>query len=135
MRRVALLAALLCLAGSAAFAQDPVKVDPKHYTVAFENSQVRVLKIHYGPHEKSVMHKHPDSVVTFLSDSKVKFTTPDGKSEEQSGKAGDTKWTPAGTHLPENLSDTAMDAILVEMKSKPAAKPGAKAAPTTPVKK
>jgi quercetin dioxygenase-like cupin family protein len=130
MRRIALLAGLLCLVGSAAFAQDPVKVDPKHYTVAFENSQVRVLKIHYGPHEKSVMHKHPDSVVTFLTDVHVKFTTPDGKSVEQSGKAGDTNWTPAGTHLPENLSDTAMDAILVELKTKPAAKPAAPAAAT-----
>ena len=129
MRRVALLAALLCLAGSAAFAQDPVKVDPKHYTVAFENSQVRVLKIHYGPHEKSVMHKHPDAVVTYLTDVHVKFTMPDGKSVESTGKAGETSWTPAGTHLPENLSDSAMDAILVEMKHPAPAKPAPKPAP------
>ena len=129
MRRVALIAALLCLAGSAAFAQDPVKVDPKHYTVAFENAQVRVLKIHYGPHEKSVMHKHPDAVVTYLTDTHVKFTMPDGRSVEDSGKAGDTKWAPAGTHLPENLNDTAMDAILVEMKHSAPAKPAAKPAP------
>jgi hypothetical protein len=38
---------------SAVMAQDPVKVDAKHYTVEFENSQVRVLRIKYGPHEKS----------------------------------------------------------------------------------
>src|ERR1700735_4725058 len=55
MRRFVLLAALLCLTGSVAFAQDPVKVDPKHYKVEFENAQVRILRIHYGPHEKSVM--------------------------------------------------------------------------------
>jgi hypothetical protein len=49
---------------------------------------------------------------------------PDGKSEERSGKAGQTAWTPAETHLPENLSDKPFEGILVELKSKPApAKP------------
>jgi hypothetical protein len=36
---------------SAVMAQDPVKVDAKHYTVEFENAQVRVLRIKYSPHE------------------------------------------------------------------------------------
>ena len=129
MHRVLLVATLVCLAGSAAMAQDAVKVDPNHYKVEFENAQVRVLRIHYGPHEKSVMHSHPNLVVTFLSDSHVKFTMPDGKSVERSGKAGETMWMPAETHLPENLSDKPLDGILVELKSKPAAaKPAAKPA-------
>jgi hypothetical protein len=38
---------------------DPVRVDPKHYKVEFENEKVRVLRIKYGSHEKSVMHGHP----------------------------------------------------------------------------
>jgi len=33
---------------------DPVKVDPKHYKVEMENDRVRVLRITYGPQEKSV---------------------------------------------------------------------------------
>lgn len=37
---------------------DPVKVDPKHYQVEFENDRVRVLRIRFGPHERSVMHGH-----------------------------------------------------------------------------
>jgi quercetin dioxygenase-like cupin family protein len=127
MRRIMLLAALLCLTGSVAFAQDAVKTDPKHYKVEFENSEVRVLRIHYGPHEKSVMHHHPDSVVTMLTDSHVRFTMPDGTSVEQTMKAGESKFTPAGNHLPENLGDTAMEGILVELKHPaPAPKPAAK---------
>jgi quercetin dioxygenase-like cupin family protein len=127
MRRFVLLAALLCLTGSVAFAQDAVKTDPKHYKVEFENSEVRVLRIHYGPHEKSVMHHHPDSVVTMLTDSHVRFTMPDGTSMEQTMKAGESKFTPAGNHLPENLGDTPMEGILVELKhSAPAPKPPAK---------
>ena len=42
--RAALAAAVVAFASGAAFAQDPVKVDPKHYKVVFENSQVRVLR-------------------------------------------------------------------------------------------
>jgi quercetin dioxygenase-like cupin family protein len=61
-------------------AQDPVKVDPKHYTVEFENDKVRVVRIEYAPGEKSVMHGHPASVVVFLNDSQGRFTYPDGKS-------------------------------------------------------
>jgi len=36
--------------------------------VVFENEQVRVLRVHYGPNEKSAMHSHPNAVVIFLSD-------------------------------------------------------------------
>ena len=34
-------------------------VDSGHYAVEMENDKVRVLRIKYGPHEKSVMHSHP----------------------------------------------------------------------------
>jgi hypothetical protein len=47
-------------------AQDPMHVDPRHYIVEFENEQVWVLRIHYGPHEKSVMHGHPAGLAVFL---------------------------------------------------------------------
>src|SRR5467141_4002987 len=62
---------------------DPVKVDPKHYKVDFENDRVRVLRISYGPREKSVMHSHPDGMAVFLNDQHSRFTLPDGKTEEQ----------------------------------------------------
>jgi quercetin dioxygenase-like cupin family protein len=129
MRGSLLLGAALCLTAASAFAQDPVKVDPKHYKVLFENDRVRVLKIDYGPHEKSVMHSHPDAVATFLSELHGKFTMPDGTSQERNGKAGDAMWTPAETHLPENLSDTPLEGVLVELKGKPAAHHAAKALP------
>jgi quercetin dioxygenase-like cupin family protein len=132
MRRLLLLGAAVCLMAGSAFAQDPVKVDPQHYKVMFENSQVRVLKIHYGPHEKSVMHMHPDSVVTYLTDAHTKFTMPDGTSREVSGKAGEALWTPAGSHLPENMSDTPFDAILVELKHRPAGHAPMKTPPAAP---
>src|SRR5258708_35295135 len=59
---------------SPARAQDPVKVDSKHYTIVAENERVRVLKATYAPGEKSVMHEHPDSFAVFVTDSKARFT-------------------------------------------------------------
>ena len=103
-------------------AQDAAKVDAKHYTVLIENDQVRVLKAHYGPGEKSVMHSHPSTVAVFLNDGKGKFTYPDGKTEEIPIKAGTAAYHEAGTHLPENTGDSAFDVIVVELKTKPAAK-------------
>jgi len=99
-------------------AQDAVKVDPKHYTVVSENAEVRILKIHYGAHEKSIMHSHPDSVAVFLTDSAAQFTLADGKKENHTYKAGEAVFTPAGTHLPENTGPKGMDIILVELKGK-----------------
>lgn len=101
-----------------AFAQDAVKTDPAHYKVEFENDKVRILRFHYGPHEKSIMHSHPDAVAVFLTDGKVKFTLPDGKSVDASGKAGAAQYSPAQVHLPENLGDAAMDGVVIELKGK-----------------
>jgi quercetin dioxygenase-like cupin family protein len=118
VRPLLVMAALWVVSAVPAFAQDPVKVDPKHYTVELENEQVRVLRISYGAGEKSVMHEHPNSVAVFLTDGQVKFTTPDGKSREVPAKAGSTQWTPAGRHLPENIGDKPFELILVELKGK-----------------
>jgi len=110
------------LAAAVARAQDPVKVDPAHYKVEFENDTVRVLRIHHGPGEKSVMHSHPQAIAVFLTDHQNKMTYPDGKSETMSGKAGEVQITPAGEHLPENVGDKPMELILVELKGQPATK-------------
>ena len=126
MRRVVVLGAVFCVLAASAKAQDPVKVDPKHYTVEFENARVRVLHVQYGPHEKSVMHHHPDAVAVFLTDQKATFTLPDGKTLERGGKAGQAIWTPTETHLPENIGDKPLDVILVELKGPARARHGAK---------
>jgi len=119
VRQLPLIAALWIAGAVPVFAQDPVKVDPKHYKVELENEQVRVLRITYGPGEKSVMHEHPGSVAVFLTDGKVKFTLPDGKSQETTSKAGSTVWEAAGKHLPENTGGKPFELILVELKGKP----------------
>jgi quercetin dioxygenase-like cupin family protein len=97
-------------------ADDPVKVDPKHYKVEFENEHVRVLRIKYGAGEKSVMHSHPESITVFLTDAHGKFTYPDGRTEEINAKAGTVQHMEAHTHLPESRSKKAFEVIAVELK-------------------
>lgn len=117
MRKV-LYGALLFAFALPVSAQDPVKVDPKHYKVEFENDDVRVLRVTYEPGEKSVMHEHPGTVAVFLNGQRVKFTYPDGKTEEMMAKTGEARWNDAVTHLPENMGKQRMELILIEQKSK-----------------
>ena len=110
-------------------AQDAAKVDPKHYTVMSENEQVRILKVHYGPHEKSVMHSHPDSVAVFLTDGTIHFQIPGGKTVDEKVKAGGARYVPAQTHFPENQTDKPFEVIVIELKSKGGAAKVASAKP------
>ena len=119
---IALLGVICVTAAAApARAQDAVKADPKHYKVVLENDQVRVLRITYGPHEKSVTHSHPAGVVVYMTDLQGKMTGSDGKMQDVAQKAGTVAWSAATTHLPENAGDKAFEVIQVELKTRPAA--------------
>lgn len=118
MRRVLYLSLFVMACAVPALAQDPVKVDPNHYKVEFENANVRVLRVKVGPGEKSVMHRHPNAVAIFQTNGRVKFTFPNGKTEERDITAGTTLWTPAIRHLPENIGTDAFEVVLVELKTR-----------------
>lgn len=117
-----LVLALAPIGVTAASAQDAVKVDPAHYKVVLENASVRVLKITYAAGAKSSMHQHPDSIVVPLADSKVRFTLPDGKSEDSTLANESAQYTPAGTHNPANVGTNPIEAVLVEFKGAAAGK-------------
>ena len=95
---------------------DAVKLDPDHYKVELENDKVRVLRIQYGPGEKSVMHDHSEGVVIFLNDQEAKFDLANGKTVNASSKAGDVIWSNAVRHQPENIGDESAEVIQVELK-------------------
>ena len=97
--------------------KDPVRVDSGHYSVEFEDAKVRVLRIRYGPGEKSVMHSHPPLVAVMLNDCSIRMSYPDGTSEVINGKAGQVLQMPAVDHLPENLGDIAFEVVAIELKS------------------
>jgi hypothetical protein len=96
--------------------QDPAIVDSGHYKVEFENESVRILRIKYGPGEKSVMHGHPATVAMFLNDASFRFTFPDGRVEDGTVTAGQVMYFDALEHLPENTGSEPFEVIAVELK-------------------
>jgi len=115
--------ALCCLSGSlllctVALAQDPLKVEPTHYKLAFENEFVQVVNVHYGPHEKSALHAHMGGVVVVLTTGHLRFTDENGKTQEVFAKPGEPRWFPPFKHKVENLGETAYSAIYIGIKNK-----------------
>ncbi len=114
-------AAILCLATNLAGAQDPTKVEPKHYRLQFENDRVQVVSVHYGPHEKSQLHDHPGGVVVVITGGHLRFTDQNGKVTEVYSKDGEARWFPPFKHRVENLGDEPYNAVYIGIKCKSSA--------------
>jgi hypothetical protein len=83
---------------------DPLQADPKHYSLEFENEQVRVLRVRFGPHEKGVLHEHAlNHIVVYLTD-------------QARGKTGEVRLDGQMTHTEENPLDHAVERIAVDLK-------------------
>lgn len=109
-------AAAAASGGEKATGPDPTAVDPDHYSVAFENDKVRVIRIKYGAGESSVMHFHPDSVAVFFDEVKGQFELPDGSTRDITVQAGQAMYAPAGQHRPTNKAETPFELIQIELK-------------------
>ena len=120
MIKQAILPILMLAAGFPAVAgagsEDAIVADPAHYTVEFENDKVRIIRIKYGPGEKSVMHTHGPNVSIMLSTGTWRMHMPDGSVEDMPGETGAAGWSDSDEHLPENLGDEPMEVVLVELK-------------------
>ena len=81
------------------------------------NDQVRVLEYRLKAGEKEAMHSHPAGVVYVLSGGKLKFSYPDGRTEERAATTGETIWREPTTHAVENIGDTEAHAIAVDLKT------------------
>jgi hypothetical protein len=121
----------VALAAATAFAQDVVKLAPDQAKVVLENDRVRVLHFTESGHSKLPMHSHPAYVTVGFTADHSKYTFPDGKTSDDRTKAGGVTYSKGLAHAYENLSATASESVMVELK-----KPGAAAAKTTldPVK-
>jgi len=87
--------------------------------VAFENEYVRVVDMHYGPHQKSAMHQHPAGVAVYITEGHFRFTYENGKVIVAEAKSGDARWCPSFKHRVENMSDKSFDGVYIEIKNKP----------------
>ncbi len=110
------LVALLALRTPIVTAQDMVKVASKNCKVLLDNDQVRVVRVVTKPGDKIEMHSHPATIVYALNSGKVKFTSPDGKTEERELKAGAAVWRDPETHSSENVGTAEGRVLVIELK-------------------
>lgn len=97
---------------------DPVKKDPKHYKVEFENDQVRVLRVKIEGHGVTPMHEHSlNRVGVYLTDQDFSTEDSHGKTAIVKHKAGEALWATPVTHTEKNLSDQPFEIVVVELKS------------------
>ena len=83
---------------------DAPAVDPKRYTVIFENASVRVLRVHFEPHDTGLPHQHMlNRVVLYLND-------------QTGAKRDEVRLSGPATHSERNDGDQPADRIAVELK-------------------
>jgi hypothetical protein len=97
-------------------AEDAVTVAPHFYRVVLENDRVRVLEVRGNPGDKTELHSHPTQVAVGISDSKFRFTSPDGQTMEAELKAGQAMYLDPVEHTSEITGTTEAHAFLVELK-------------------
>jgi len=105
--------------------QDPAVVNSKTIKVKFENDRVRVLEANLPPGVKEQVHSHPAYVIYVLEGGKYRNYASDGKTTEGELKTGEVLYRDPLTHAAENIGNTTMHMILVELK-------GAAKTPTSP---
>ena len=120
-------AVILCLATISAGAQDPLKSLPDAYKLDFENQWVKVVRVHYAPHQKLPPHEHTQmaSAYVYLNDGgPVIFKhigLAYGAVTRPATKAGSFRLYQAikEIHEVENTSDLPSDFLRVEFKTDP----------------
>ena len=90
--------------------------DGVHTNVEFDNERLRVVRFHFGPHAKIPMHEAPDVVSIALTEGHLRLTSPDGRSQDFHYEAGDVHWLPAQSHAGENMGDTPLEFVAVQLK-------------------
>src|ERR1700757_2011672 len=97
-------------------AQDPAVVNSKTIKVKFENDRVRVMEATLPPGVKEAVHSHPAYVIYVLEGGKYRNYASDGKTTEGELKTGEVLYRDPLTHAAENIGNTTMHMILVELK-------------------
>lgn len=98
-------------------AQDPAKVNSDTITVKVDNDQVRVLDAVIEPGEKENLHSHPASVVYVVSGGKLRVHNADGTVVDTILASDDAFYRGPVTHWAENVGDTTLHVIVVELKN------------------
>ena len=104
----------LLAASLAAPAQDRASVVPD-MKVLLENDCVRMQFHDVAVGDKTPMHSHPKYAVYVFNPYKARITLADGSQRISEHKAGDAFWNEASRHVVENIGDTPIHNLVVEL--------------------
>ena len=110
------IASALFLCTTSTQAQDPLVVNADTIKLKFENERVRVLEATLPAGAKEQVHSHPAYIIYVLEGGRFRNYASDGKITEGTFKTGDVIYREPLTHSAENIGDSAMHLLLVELK-------------------
>ncbi len=84
--------------------RDPVKIDPEHYKIDFENEKVRVVRISLRSEEKSLQHEDPEGIMVCPKECHIRFTRGNGKVQDVHLAAGESRWVYDDSRFESNLA-------------------------------
>lgn len=123
MKRIYLLLFVLFVTGfvrgdaSVTREQDPLVVNAKTIALKLENPRVRVLEATLKPGDKEQTHSHPAYVIYVIAGGKFRNHATDGTITDGEFKTGDVIYRDPVTHWAENIGDTTIRLVLVELKN------------------
>src|SRR2546423_15289988 len=117
-RLIPLVAGLLIAATSLATAQDKPVTPPDSYRIVMENERVRMIEVHVKPRSKVNVDSEPgrERFLYMLSDGALILAPPGKTPYEFALHAGETAVFPAVSPTVENDTDSAVRALMVEVK-------------------
>jgi hypothetical protein len=99
--------------------RDPLKIDPLHYRADFENERVRAIRLTLKADEAVPMHDDVDALAICIQECHLRFTRPDGRTQDVHMESGETRWLYGDTHSTRNLNTNPMEMLFIEMKAGP----------------
>jgi len=96
--------------------QDPLTVNSNTISRRLENDRVRVLEAVLKPGDKEKTHSHPAYVIYVIEGGKVRNHAVDGTVSEGEFRTGEVVYRDPLTHWAENIGDTTIRLVLVELK-------------------
>jgi len=123
MKRIYILLPVLLVVGFfrgdaiATRAQDPLVVNSKTIALKLENPRVRVLEATIKPGDKEKTHSHPAYVIYVIAGGKFRNHAADGTVTDGGFKTGDVIYRDPVTHWAENVGDTTIRLVQVELKN------------------
>ncbi len=96
---------------------DIVAIAPEQHEVIFENDKIRTLKVTVKPGDTVGMHRNPENVNYVLKPGILRLINPDGSRQDVELTEGQVIPAPVGSHAVENIGDTEVQTICIELKN------------------